>query len=89
MRHTPAAPLDDVRARGAEEARSVRDRIADGRFRRVSLTADRPGAVVEIEAPDLDAARAAMAGLPLVRDGLVTVEHLPVGPYRNLEALFA
>jgi hypothetical protein len=88
MRLKPDTTLDAVMAHGKEEARAVWAQITVDTFRKVSLTTDRPGAVIEIEAAEVAAAEAAMATLPLVRDGLVTVEYLPVGPYRNLEAIF-
>jgi hypothetical protein len=89
MRLKPEATLDAVMARGKEEARAVWNQISADTFRKVSLTNDKPGAVIEVEAASLAQAHAALAALPLVRDGLVDVEFLPVGPYRNLEAIFA
>jgi hypothetical protein len=89
MRLKPDTTIDAVLAHGKNEARAVWAQITAGPFRKVSLTSDRPGAVIEIEGADVGAAETAMATLPLVRDGLVTVEYLPVGPYRNLEAIFA
>lgn len=88
MRLKPDTTLDSVKAHGQEEARAVWAQIAADTFRAVSLTVNQPGAVIQIEAPDVASAGVAMATLPLVREGLVAVEYLPVGPYRNLEAIF-
>jgi hypothetical protein len=89
MRLKPNATLDAVVARGPEEARAVWAQIKGDIFRKVSLRIDAPGAVVEVEAASVDAVRAAFASLPLVRDDLVDVDVIPVGPYNNLEAIFA
>jgi hypothetical protein len=89
MRLKPEATLEALQAHGAEEARAVWSQIKGDTFRKVSLTTDKPGAVVEIEAPDVAEAKHAMESLPLVRHRLVEVEYLAVGPYRNLETIFA
>jgi hypothetical protein len=89
MRLKPEATLEAIQVHGAEEARAVWSQIKGDVFRKVSLTTDKPGAVVEIEAADVAAATRAMESLPLVRERLVDVEYLPVGPYRGLEAIFA
>jgi len=89
MRLQPGIDPAQLAPHGRTEAGAVWREIAAGRFRQVLLTTNRPGAVIEMEAADVTEAEAAMAALPLVANGFVEVEYLPVAPYRNLEALFA
>jgi hypothetical protein len=44
--------------------------------------------MVVLECADLDAARAALAQLPMVRDGLITFDLSRLLPYTGYEALF-
>ncbi|NWG73159.1 MAG: hypothetical protein HXY24_00875 [Rubrivivax sp.] len=44
--------------------------------------------MVMLECADLDAARAALAQLPMVRDGLITFDLSRMLPYTGYEALF-
>ena len=89
LRIKPDTDIAAVKAHAKEEAKAVWQHVAADRFRRVSFGKDRPIAVIEVEAADVEAARASIATLPIVKAGHVDVELIPVGPYRQLEALFA
>jgi hypothetical protein len=67
------------------DAEAVRARAlyAEGTFRSINSRGDIPGAVLVIEAPDLAAARAAMASLPLAQLEMMDVEVIPLLPYRG------
>jgi uncharacterized protein YciI len=65
------------------EAERVRALYAAGSFRAVWGRKDVPGAIILIEAEDLEAARAALGSLPFVQRGIVEATLVPVGPYRG------
>jgi muconolactone delta-isomerase len=65
------------------EAERVRALYADGSFRAVWGRKDVPGAVILIEAADLEAARTALGSLPLVQRGIIEATLVPLGPYRG------
>ena len=82
-----AAPEDLEPHVLGEEATVWRLYLA-GHLREMHLLADRPGAVLALEADGAEGARALLASLPMVEAGLLTAEVLPVRPFVNLEALF-
>lgn len=70
------------------EARRVYDLQQAGVIREIHFRADRNEAVLILECDSLDAARAALASLPLVEAGLITFEIIPLRPYPGLARLF-
>ncbi len=46
-------------------------------------------AVLVLECVDVDEARHALDTLPLVREGLITFDFIPLGPYPGFARLFA
>ena len=70
------------------EARAVWELSQADVLREVYFRADRPDAVLIFEAPDVEAARAAVAGLPLVAAGLIDFELVPLRPYPGFARLF-
>jgi muconolactone delta-isomerase len=73
----------------AAEARAVWDLQQRDVVREIYFRADRHAAVLVLECPHPEAARAALAGLPLVRAGLIDFELVPLAPYPGLGRLFA
>jgi muconolactone delta-isomerase len=71
----------------AEDARTW-ELYLDGVIRELYFRADRHEAVLVLECPDMDAARAAPDSLPLVREGLITFEIIPLAPYPGFARLF-
>jgi uncharacterized protein YciI len=65
------------------EADQARANYASGVFREIYSRGDVPGAVIVIEAPDLDAAAGLMAALPLSQHEMMEVEVIPLRPYRG------
>ncbi len=49
---------------------------------------DKPEAVLILEAKDLSEAKMKLAQLPLVKNGLITFELIPLKPYHGFERLF-
>ncbi len=87
---TPAASADQftgdlLRA----EARRVYDLQQANVIRAIWFRADRSDAVLLLECPDLDAAHAALASLPLVQAGLIAFDVIALRPYPGLARLFA
>ena len=57
-------------------------------IREIYFEKDGPAAVIVLEAKDVDEARAALNGLPLVRNQLITFEFIPLIPYTGFARLF-
>lgn len=60
-----------------------------GFIRELYFRADRHTAVLVLEGESLEAARQELAALPLVSEGLITFELLPLVAYPGFERLFA
>ncbi|NWG17644.1 MAG: superoxide dismutase [Chloroflexi bacterium] len=71
----------------AEAARAW-ELYLSGVIRELYFRADRHEAVLVLECPDMDAARAALDSLPLVREGLIAFEIIPLVPYPGFARLF-
>jgi hypothetical protein len=71
------------------EAARVWELYVAGTLREIHFRADRDEAVLVLECRDADAARAALATLPLVRAGLIEFDVVPLRPYPGLARLFA
>lgn len=65
------------------EAERARELYAAGTFRAIWGRGDLPGAVILLEAENLEAAQVALQTLPLVRNGMLETTLIPVGPYRG------
>lgn len=78
-------PEDFARELPAEVKRAT-ELYADGTFRQLLSRQDGRGAVIVLEAPDLDVAKAAIQSLPMVAKGLLDLELHAVGPYRGFTA---
>ena len=70
------------------EARRVWQLTLSGILRETWFRADRNEAVLVLECPSVDEARAALATLPLVEAGLIDFEIIPLVPYPGFERLF-
>jgi hypothetical protein len=79
---------EQLSALAADEARVAHRLLKEGVVRSIHMCPDRPGSMVVLECADLDAARAALAQLPMVRDGLITFDLSRMLPYTGYEALF-
>jgi hypothetical protein len=85
---TPGAGQGDFAPHLDAEARRVWELQQEGVIREMYFRADRPDAVIVLECADLDAARAALDTLPLVREGLIAFSLIPLRPYPGLGRLF-
>lgn len=70
------------------EAMRVWELQQDGIIRQIYFRQDRPEAVVVLECNDAANAREVLASLPLVREGLITFEIIPLKAYPGFARLF-
>jgi hypothetical protein len=71
------------------EVRHTWGAYKSGLVRDIYFRQDRPGVAIFLECADAEAAKAALAELPLVRAGLLDFDVIPLGPFVNWELLFA
>ncbi len=86
---SPDVAPEDFQPHLAAEARRVWELYLAGTLREIYFRADKTLAVLVLECDGVDAARAALDTLPLVKAGLVTFEVIPLAPYPGLSRLFA
>lgn len=72
-----------------EEAVRTWDLYQAGVLRELYFRADRSSAVLVLECPDLKTANRVLESLPLVREGLIDFEVIPLAPYPGFARLFA
>ena len=60
-----------------------------GIVRELYFRADWPGAVLVLECADIVAAEAALSALPLVKQGLIRFDFIPLRAYPGFERLFS
>ena len=71
------------------EAARVWELYQAGVLREIYFRQDRTTAVLVMECADVEEARDVLATLPLVREGLIVFEVIPLAPYPGLSRLFA
>lgn len=72
-----------------EEEQAVWRHWKAGSIRQMWFRTDRIGAVFILETDGMEAARAILREFPMVRDGLLAPELVPLRNFDGLEALFA
>ncbi len=72
----------------AAEARQAWELYQSGAIREMYFRADRHDAVLILECEGAPEARIVLASLPLVREGLIDVDVVPLRPYDGFERLF-
>jgi hypothetical protein len=71
------------------EAAKVWELYQSDVFREIYFCKDRSGAVIILECRDVEDAKRAVATLPLVKEGLIDFEIMPLIPYPGFSRLFA
>lgn len=84
----PAATSAQFKPLLKDEAYSVWGLQQAGFVRETYFSAEDHGAVFVLECDDKEAARQALAGLPLVKAGLIEFELIPLVPYDGYARLF-
>lgn len=87
-RRLPGTTPEQLAALAAAEAAAAHALLVDGVVRSIHMCPDRPGSMVVLECASLDDARAALARLPMVREGLIAFDLSRLLPYTGYEALF-
>lgn len=59
-----------------------------GIFRELYFRADRPSAVLILECAGVEEAESVLGSLPLVKEGLITFDLIPLQPYPGFARLF-
>jgi muconolactone delta-isomerase len=85
----PGATAEKFQRYAKEEARKAWDLHQAGVIRELYFRADRNEAVLVLECASVVEARATLADLPFVREGLITFEMIPLTAYPGFERLFA
>ncbi len=89
LRLKPDAPREKIGPLLKPESQSAWELVQAGVARSLWYLKGGSGAVALLEAADDTEAEAHVAGLPMVREGVLTVEILPLFPYSGFERLFA
>jgi len=71
------------------EAARVWDLYKKGIIREIYFRQDKHDAVIMLECEDSNQAKQILDSLPLVREGLISFEIMPLGPYPGFERLFS
>ncbi len=88
QRHTDVS-LDQIRPHFKAEVEAVWRLYSQGIVREFYTRADNGGpAILFVEAETVEAARQALAGLPLVEKNMLDLDLIPLAPFTNLDQLF-
>lgn len=71
-----------------DEAKEGWKLYKEGFIREMYMREGKPEAVLILEAKDVDEAKEKLSELPLVKNGLITFELIPLRPYYGFERLF-
>lgn len=78
----------DFRPHLKDEAARVWELYQAGIFREVYFRQDQPNAVLVLECADVREAGEVLNTLPLVKEGLITFDIIPLAPYPGFSRLF-
>lgn len=70
------------------EARRVWELYKKGVIREIYFRSDRTSAVLILECENLEEAKEKLSTLPLVQEGLISFDLIPLAPYPGYERLF-
>jgi hypothetical protein len=82
-------PMEKVVPFIKDEAAKVWEYYAADAVRSTYYIADMSGAILMLEAPNLEAAKELIAQLPMVQNKILNTEIIPLKPYTGIESLFA
>ena len=87
-REKPDLTPAEVQPHLMDEARAAWKLVQEGTFREMYFTAKEHTAVIMLETDSVESARKILTGLPLVREGLIEFDVIPLRPYDGFERLF-
>lgn len=82
------ASSEDFQKLADAEARRVWELIQEEKIREISFRRERDSAVILLECQDPEEAEGILATLPMVKNGLIEFELVPLKPYPGLARLF-
>lgn len=88
-REVPGIPAERFQAHLKSEAARAWELYQAGTIRELYFRQDAHSAVLILECQDPEEAAAALATLPLVKEGLITFEIIPLTAYPGFSRLFA
>jgi hypothetical protein len=88
-KEVPGFTADDFQPHLQAEAARVWELYQAGIFRELYFRQDRPEAVLMLECATVAEANEILNTLPLVKEGLITFDVLPLKPYPGFARLFA
>ena len=86
---TPGKTAEDFTPHLKAEAARLWELYKSGELREIYFRQDRDEAVLILEGANLQEARQILDSLPMVREGLIDFEIIPLVPYPGFERLFA
>ena len=84
----PNTPPEQFAPHLKAEAMRIWELYKSGVLREIYFRGDRSEAVLILECADIEEAHQILATLPLVREGLIRFEVIPLVPYPGFERLF-
>jgi hypothetical protein len=87
-KEVPGVTEDAFKPYLKEEAARVWELYQAGTFREMYFRQDESSAVLILECADVEEAKSLLNTLPLVREGLITLDVIPLVPYPGLARLF-
>lgn len=87
-REVPGVAGDAFESHLQAEAARVWELYQAGVIREIYFRQDRPDAVLVLECEDVEEARGVLQALPLVKEGLIAFEIIPLRPYPGFARLF-
>ncbi len=88
-RDVPGVTAEQCRPHLRDEAARVWELYQAGVLRELYFRDDRPSAVLVLECADTKVAQRVLESLPLVREGLIAFDIIPLVPYPGFARLFA
>jgi muconolactone delta-isomerase len=88
-KEVPGLTAEDFKPHLKAEAVKVWELYQAGVFRELYFRQDRSEAVLILECADVEDANEVLNTLPLVKEGLITFDIIPLGPYPGFSRLFA
>lgn len=85
----PGATMEKITPHLKQEAKVAWELYQSGTFRELYFRKDKPGAVIVMECVNVNEAKDIMKKLPLVKEGLIEFEFIPLGHFAPFETMFA
>ena len=87
-KESPTATAEDFKRLAEAEAKKAWELQQEGFIREIYFRADEHSAVLVLESPSVNEAASRLEELPLVKNGLIRFELIPLKAYPGFERLF-